>query len=113
MDMDYKILGKRIREQRNKLHLTQEALAEQTEISDSYMGQIERGERQLALDTLVKLANRFGVTIDYLLADSVSVKDDAFTNELLELLTNRTSAEKRLALDVIKIMLSHLDESRS
>ena len=44
-------------------------------LSDTYMGAIERGERSLTLDTLVRLVNRLGVTVDYLLADSVSDSD--------------------------------------
>ena len=39
------------------------------------MGAIERGERSLTLDTLVRLVNRLGVTVDYLLADSVTNSD--------------------------------------
>ena len=69
--MDYKRLGERIREERQRLHLTQAQLAEDVDISDTYMGAIERGERSLTLDTLVRLVNRLGVTVDYLLADSV------------------------------------------
>ena len=70
--MDYKRLGKRIREERIKLNLTQAQLAEAIDISDTYMGAIERGERSLTLDTLVKLVNRLGVTVDYMLSDFVS-----------------------------------------
>ena len=70
--MDYKRLGERIREERLRLNLTQSSLAEDIDISDTYMGAIERGERSLTLDTLVRLVNRLGVTIDYLLSDYVS-----------------------------------------
>lgn len=109
--MDYVRLGSRIREERLKLRLTQERLAEDIGISDSYMGQIERGERSLALDTLVKLANRLGVTVDYLLSGSVKVKDEGLLNEWLQIMDGRTSKEKRMALDVIKVMLGHLDDN--
>ena len=61
--MDYKRLGERIREERQRLHLTQAQLAEDVDISDTYMGAIERGERSLTLDTLVRLVNRLGVTV--------------------------------------------------
>jgi len=43
--MNYTQLGKRIREERKKIGLTQSKLAEDIDISDAYMGQIERGER--------------------------------------------------------------------
>ena len=42
--MDYKRLGERIREERLRLRLTQAQLAEAVDISDTYMGAIERGE---------------------------------------------------------------------
>jgi transcriptional regulator with XRE-family HTH domain len=73
--MDYKRLGGRIREDRLRLHLTQAELAEEIDISNTYMGAIERGERSLTLDTLVRLVNRLGVTVDYMLTDSVSDND--------------------------------------
>ena len=69
--MDYKRLGERIREERLRRGLTQAQLAEAVDISNTYMGAIERGERCLTLDTLVRLVNRLSVTVDYLLADSV------------------------------------------
>ena len=48
--MDYKRLGKRIREERLKLNLTQVQFAETVDISDTYMEAIERGEQSLTLN---------------------------------------------------------------
>ena len=70
--MDYVILGQRIRHYRRKLGLTQEFLAEQADISPSFMGHIERGSRISSLDTLMKLCTALKVTPNDLL------KDDAF-----------------------------------
>lgn len=107
------LLGKRIREERLKLNLTQEKLAEDIDISTAYMGLVERGARSLALDTLVRLANRLGVTVDYLLSDSVQIKDQAVFNELTQLLHNRNTDDKRMILDLVKLTLTHLDKRRS
>ena len=74
--MDYALLGKRIHEERIRLNLTQEKLAEAVNISTAYLGQIERGERQVTLDKLIPIANRLGVSIDFLLIDYVSPKND-------------------------------------
>ena len=52
MTIDYTRLGERIREERLHLRLTQARLAEAVDISDTYMGAIERGERGMSLDTL-------------------------------------------------------------
>ena len=48
--MVQRTLGRRIREERLKLNLTQEKLAEDVNLSMAYIGQIERGERSLTLD---------------------------------------------------------------
>ncbi|RRJ64713.1 XRE family transcriptional regulator [Paenibacillus oralis] len=108
--MDYEALGKRLRQERHKMHLTQEKLAEKIEVSDAYIGQIERGERSLSLDTLVKLANQLGVTVDYLLHDSLEISDDHFIDQIQQIMAGRTSKEKQLALDIMKLMFTHLDE---
>ena len=83
--MDYKRLGKRIREERQRLNLTQAQLAEDIDISDTYMGAIERGERSLTLDTLVKLVNRLGVSVDYMLSDSVRDSNANIINQFLQI----------------------------
>ncbi|WP_315110209.1 helix-turn-helix transcriptional regulator [Clostridium intestinale] len=108
--MDYTALGRRIREERLKLNLTQEQLAEQVDISTSYMGQIERGERNIALDTLVRMSNNLGVTVDYLLKDSVNTETNIFINQINQILSNRSSKDKQMALDVLKVMFAHLDD---
>ena len=89
--MDYKRLGERIREERLRLHLTQAQLAEAIDISDTYMGAIERGERSLTLDTLVRLVNRLGVTVDYLLVDSVSDSDSNIMEQFKQIIDNQRS----------------------
>lgn len=43
--MDYVQLGSKVREQRLKKELTQEKLAEKCGISSSYIGIIERGDK--------------------------------------------------------------------
>ena len=91
--MDYKRLGNRIREERLRLHLTQAQLAEDVDISDTYMGAIERGERSLTLDTLVRLVNRLGVTVDYLLADSVSDSDENIMEQFKQIRSEEHTSE--------------------
>lgn len=108
--MDYDALGRRLRQERHKMHWTQEKLAEKIEVSDAYIGQIERGERSLSLETLIKLANQLGVTVDYLLQDSIHITDDHFMNQVRQIMIDRTGKEKQLALDVLKMMFAHLDD---
>ena len=109
--MEQKTLGRRIREERLKLNLTQEKLAEDVDLSMAYIGQIERGERSLTLDNLVAVANRLGVTVDYLLSDSITAKDDAEYLILRQLLNSRTKEERALAVNMVKLMFGYLDRS--
>lgn len=102
-------LGRRIREERLKLSLTQEKLAEYVDVSTSYIGQIERGEKSVTLDTLIRITRKLGVTVDYLLKDSVAIENDNFINQIKQLLSGRSSKQKQMALDVLKVMFSHMD----
>ncbi len=108
--MDYKKLGERIREERLRLNLTQAQLAEAIDISDTYMGAIERGERGLTLDTLVRLVNRLGISIDYLLADSVSDNDSNIIEQFRQIIDGHSLAQKQMAIHVLRTLFSHLEK---
>lgn len=103
------MIGRRIREERLHLNLTQEILAEDVGLTTAYIGQVERGERNLTLENLIKVANRLGVTVDYLLSDSVNADKDTMVIQLSQLLNGRTLNEKELAFSLIKTLFTHLD----
>ena len=109
--MDYKRLGTRIREERKRLNLTQAQLAEDVDISDTYMGAIERGERSLTLDTLVSLVNRLGVTVDYLLADSVSDSDSNIMEQFKQIMDRQPLERKQMAINVLRTIFSYFAEA--
>lgn len=56
-------LGKVIRDLRKSMALSQEQLALKAEVDRSYIGGIERGERNVSFLTLVKLANCLGCDV--------------------------------------------------
>jgi transcriptional regulator with XRE-family HTH domain len=61
-----KQLGLRVRALREKKKWSQEDLAYESGLARSFAGAIERGEKDLRLTTLVKLANTFGIPIGQL-----------------------------------------------
>ena len=103
------MIGHRIREERLRLKLTQEVLAEDVELTTAYIGQVERGERNLTLENLIKVANRLGVTVDYLLSDSINADRDTTIIQLSQLLNGKSQNEKELAVSLIKTLFAHLD----
>ena len=48
--------GKRLREKRYDANLTQEELAEKANLHPTYVGSVERGERNIALENIIALA---------------------------------------------------------
>lgn len=58
-----KILGQRIREKRKSLGWTQEELADNAGIDRSYIGGVERGERNLTFKVLCQICSALGCDV--------------------------------------------------
>lgn len=101
MTIDYKDLGKRVRELRRQASLTQEELAEQVGISTSFMGHVERGSRVASLETLVALCNALHVTPQYLLSASLTPYDQYMPSGITQENRNRLSEFLRMAQDTL------------
>lgn len=52
----YRALGEAIRTKRKKARLSQEQLAEKADLTRNYVGNIERAEKKISLETLAKVA---------------------------------------------------------
>jgi transcriptional regulator with XRE-family HTH domain len=61
--------AKRVREERKKLGLSQEEFAAKSGFHRTYIGMIERAERNITLNNIEKLAKALKVTISALLKD--------------------------------------------
>lgn len=105
--MNYMDLGQRIREERQKLNLTQEKLSEAINVSSAYIGQIERGERCPTLETLIKLSNCLGVSIDYLLRESIEPSSTNLSNLWVQLTQELSHDEKEMIIEMVKVIKNH------
>ena len=103
-NIDYKELGKRIRAERRRKDLTQEKLAEMAEISDSFMGHIERGGRTLSIETLVKLANALNLSIEYIVCGEYNYQPDMLPAEIHNALNHMSVSQRRVFLDIMKTL---------
>lgn len=61
--------GEAVRARRYKLGMSQEELAERADLHRNYVGGVERGERNIALVNLEKLAGALGVKVSELFED--------------------------------------------
>lgn len=64
------MLGDKIKNLRKGMSLTQEQLCSKIGIAQSTLGMIESNSRPAGRKTLVKIADFFGVTVDYLISDN-------------------------------------------
>ena len=66
-----RMFGKAVRARRNALGITQEELAHRAGIHPTYLGDVERGERNIALINILKLAKALGVKAGTLMPDQI------------------------------------------
>jgi len=79
--IDNNAIGQRIREEREILGLSREQFAEIIGLSDYYVGQLERGQRQMSLPVLVKVANCLHVSLDHLIFGKASYHNAQYVHE--------------------------------
>ena len=68
-----KWFGSRIRKFRHQKNLSQEELAELVGIDRTYVGGVERGERNLSLINIKKLSDALGIKIKDIFDDDVKL----------------------------------------
>ena len=95
------MLGIRIAILRISKGWSQAELARRIGVSASAIGMYEQGRREPSLGLLVRLAEEFGTTTDYLLMGEISASDPPATPELPSI-TVRTEALVRLLSRTMK-----------
>lgn len=70
-----KALGERIRTQRKSKGFSQDALAHSCNVDRSYMGRIERGEVNITVEKLYRIANVLECEPQYLLPEKLSLHE--------------------------------------
>ena len=98
-ELNYKLVGQRIRAIRKKRGMTQERLAELAEISPQHCSGIETGAAKVSLPALVKIANALNASMDELLLDSISaVEKPSLMKEVETVFGDATPDETYLML---------------
>lgn len=77
-------IGQRIRYYRKKQGLSQEKLAELCDFHPTYIGQLERGEKNASIESIYKLTKGLGIPITQLLED-IDTFENANNNISLEI----------------------------
>ena len=93
-------IGKRIMERHKSLGMTQEALAEKSDLTTQFVSYAESGKRAMRPENLLKISKALEVSADYLLTGDIIDKD-------LLLLSDKLS---RLESSQVRIIESIIDD---
>ena len=109
--INYPRIGRRIQEIRKMRKMSQADLAEYTNMSVSYISHIETCIKKASLESLVRIANVLGVTVDQLLNGNQVNDRVEYSAELAELLSDCNSCEKRILFEVAIAVKNSLREN--
>ncbi|GKX30348.1 transcriptional regulator [Vallitalea longa] len=103
--IDYKIIGKRIKESRKSVNMTQEKVSEILGVSPEYVSRIETGAAKLNLEMLVKMSDILDLSPAYLLT-GINTKSSDYLNPEITALLRECPPEKINAItEMIKIIV--------
>jgi transcriptional regulator with XRE-family HTH domain len=104
--INYKDVGLRVKAEREKLGYTREEFSEMVGIAPVYLGQIERSERKMSLDTFVKVASNLNLSLDFLIFGDETYDIDK--DELIDIINNSSKRELNVISQVLKALFQNL-----
>jgi len=112
MTLNFRIIGRRVNELRTQNHMSQANLAEQVDMSVTYISNIETARKQASLKSLVLIADALGATVDSLLSGNQTNDLSEYKMELTQLLEGCSSYEKRIVYEIAMAVKSSLIKNR-
>lgn len=106
-------IGKRIKQCRENIGLTQEQFAEKTGLTTNYISTVERGASFPRCEKLITILNCLEVSADAIFCDVLTHSTDYKTNFLAEeLKTLSPEAQKRI-LQILELMIKQEKENKN
>ena len=110
-EIDYKEIGKRIRTVRKERGLTQEEASELCDITPSYYGNIERGDKKMSLETLARISKGLCVSTDQLIFGcGEKTEEDDILQLLSQIRNQEDEVQYRKYLNIIKAISTIIDK---
>ena len=100
-NIDYKLIGERIKEARKKLGWSQEKLGETIDVATVYISRIERGA-QVNLRRLAQIAMVLKVPLEKLIVGTIVEEDKYLNKEFQQLLDKCTPDKQKLIYNIAK-----------
>ena len=103
MNIDYKLIGERIKQERKRKNMTQEILAEKLNVSIGYVSQVERGITKISLDLLGAISTILNCDVASLISESAIRSNDYMMTEMIEAIKKLDDKKRKYIFEVIKI----------
>ncbi len=113
LNLDYGVIGTRIREIRKAKKWTQAVLAEMSGVEPSNISHIERAATKVSLPTLMNIANALEVTLDELVYGNLVKSSHISVGIIEQLLTDCSADELKALAEVIKTTKTVLRSQKS
>jgi transcriptional regulator with XRE-family HTH domain len=108
-NIDYALIGNKIRQKRKEMGYSQEDLAEMCEISVSYVGHIERGTKKMSIPIAVNIAHALHLSLDYLFLDAADSEENILLS-VNSLLKQGSKEQVSSLLKAIKVLSENIDK---
>ncbi len=105
--MDWRSIGENIRKKRLAKSWKQATLAEKVDLSNSYIGMIERGEKMPKLETFVHITNALDTTLDEILEGVLNRGYEIRMSEYIKKIGILPKEEQDRIYDVLDVMLKY------
>lgn len=102
-------IGKRIQKLREQAEFTQESLAEEVDISASYLSAIERGVKTPTLDTFVRILNAIGAEPNEVLAEVVPLEQKEKCAQLEERIRALPVKKQKKVLRILEVIIEEAE----
>ena len=104
MNIDYKLIGERIKRARKSKGITQENMAERLNVSIGYVSQVERGVTKISLDLLGAISTILECDVAVLISESAINSTEYLESEIVSAVCKLDQKKKKFILNLIKLI---------
>lgn len=104
MNIDYKLIGERIKSERKKKNMTREALAERLDFTIGYVSQVERGITKISLVLLGAISDILCCDVATLVTGCAISSSAYLSEEMTAALSSLSGRKRKLLLEFAKLL---------
>lgn len=105
--MDLTSVGTNLKKYRRTKNITQEQLARMTNLTPTYIGMIERGEKTPSLEVFINILNALEVSADKILSNVLNTSYIMRSTILSQQLSSLRPKDRECIQQVLETLISH------